>query len=83
MNLEKRGRPEGARQLDKIKWKGGKIKRNCLKCNRVFMAEGRFNRLCPQCNLLLSCHYSHLVGGEYTYPNTFYAVKIGSGLKRR
>ena len=28
------------------------IKRRCLKCDRVFMAEGRFNRLCPGCHLV-------------------------------
>ena len=27
------------------------IKRQCLKCNRVFMAEGRFNRICRRCHI--------------------------------
>jgi len=27
-----------------------KIKRFCLKCGGAFMAEGRFNRLCPKCS---------------------------------
>ena len=26
-----------------------KIKRICLKCNEPFMAEGKFNRICPEC----------------------------------
>jgi Zn finger protein HypA/HybF involved in hydrogenase expression len=33
---------------------GGKyepVERRCLKCNRRFQAEGRFNRLCPACAL--------------------------------
>jgi len=25
------------------------IERRCLKCNQKFMAEGRFNRICPEC----------------------------------
>ena len=25
------------------------IRRRCLKCDGVFMAEGRFNRICPKC----------------------------------
>ena len=28
------------------------IKRRCLKCDRVFMAKGRFNRICPKCHLI-------------------------------
>ena len=27
----------------------GRIKRECLKCGREFMAKGRFNRICPTC----------------------------------
>jgi hypothetical protein len=27
-----------------------RIERRCLKCDRKFMAEGRFNRLCVKCN---------------------------------
>ena len=27
------------------------IKRVCLKCDRVFMAQGRFNRICPRCHI--------------------------------
>lgn len=26
-----------------------RIERICLKCDRAFMAEGRFNRICPLC----------------------------------
>ena len=26
-----------------------RIKRKCLKCNKMFMAEGRYNRICPEC----------------------------------
>ena len=25
------------------------IRRRCLKCDDTFMAEGRFNRICPKC----------------------------------
>ena len=28
-----------------------RIKRNCLKCDKSFIAEGRFNRICPRCKL--------------------------------
>jgi len=28
-----------------------KIKRLCLKCDREFMASGRFNRICPLCQI--------------------------------
>jgi len=80
MDPAKRGRPEGARQFDKIHME--KIRRRCLKCDRIFMAEGRFNRLCYRCNQLLSEHYSHLSDG-YIYPATFFAVKPGSGPRKR
>jgi len=26
-----------------------KIKRRCLKCDRPFLAKGRYNRICPYC----------------------------------
>ena len=29
-----------------------KIRRVCLKCDREFLATGRFNRICPQCQEL-------------------------------
>jgi len=80
MDPAKKGRPKGARQFDKIHMK--KIRRTCLKCERIFMAEGRFNRLCPRCNQLLSEHYSHIQTG-YIYPNTFYAIKPGSGPRKK
>jgi len=28
------------------------IRRVCLKCDREFLASGRFNRICPQCQEL-------------------------------
>lgn len=28
------------------------IERRCLKCNRKFMAEGKFNRICPNCTVV-------------------------------
>ena len=28
-----------------------RIPRKCLKCDREFIAEGRFNRICPQCTI--------------------------------
>ncbi|OIO37208.1 MAG: hypothetical protein AUJ72_04940 [Candidatus Omnitrophica bacterium CG1_02_46_14] len=59
-----------------------KIRRACLKCDRIFMAEGRFRRLCPRCNQLISEHYSHILTG-YIYPNTFYAIKPGSGPRKK
>jgi len=27
------------------------IKRTCLKCDREFVAEGRFNRICARCTI--------------------------------
>jgi|GEM_PF-1873880 uncharacterized OB-fold protein len=26
-----------------------KVRRECLRCGRVFMSEGNFNRICPSC----------------------------------
>jgi len=44
-----------------------KIKRLCLRCERVFMAEGRFNRLCPVCQNLINIYYSGDIGeGRYS-----------------
>jgi Zn finger protein HypA/HybF involved in hydrogenase expression len=28
-----------------------KIERHCLRCDLFFLADGRFNRLCPRCQL--------------------------------
>lgn len=43
-----------------------RIKRTCLKCDRPFMADGRFNRICPLCKVnnesVLTKYY---VIGEY------------------
>ena len=44
-----------------------KVKRECLKCDREFMAEGRFNRICPKCtevNRYLSHAYIHVHRAE-------------------
>jgi Zn finger protein HypA/HybF involved in hydrogenase expression len=27
-----------------------RVPRECLRCGRVFMSEGNFNRICPSCN---------------------------------
>ena len=29
-----------------------RIERKCLKCDEKFMAEGRFNRICPRCTVI-------------------------------
>jgi predicted amidophosphoribosyltransferase len=34
-----------------------KMARLCLNCDREFMAEGRFNRICPRCKYNLSYEY--------------------------
>jgi len=44
-----------------------KVKRLCLRCDRKFMAEGRFNRLCPMCRNLIDIYYSSGIGEE-RYP---------------
>jgi hypothetical protein len=33
-----------------------KVKRNCLRCETEFMAEGRFNRICERCTRLNTQH---------------------------
>jgi len=30
-------------------WKSKRVMRTCLKCDRKFVAEGRFNRICGRC----------------------------------
>lgn len=46
------------------------VRRKCLRCNKAFMAEGRFIRLCPTCKNLIDIYYSsgvdhyHVVGRE-------------------
>ena len=47
-----------------------RIPRECLKCDRPFIARGRFNRLCPRCreiNAALSCELSETVHVPYGF----------------
>ena len=36
------------RKHRKVTPKNG-IERKCLKCNQSFIADGKFNRICPEC----------------------------------
>ena len=38
-------------------WRQG-IRRNCLKCDKSFMAQGRYLRFCPTCRNLNSTTYN-------------------------
>ena len=44
-----------------------RIKRECLKCERPFMAIGRINRICPACTLRNSNVYAPALYGVVCY----------------
>jgi hypothetical protein len=59
-----------------------KIKRFCLKCDRPFIAEGRFNRLCSRCKKAnqsydgaLAGHERYSVSAQATYRAKKNAIK--------
>jgi len=35
--------------MKRIKTRKRKTKRTCLRCDREFLSEGKFNRICPNC----------------------------------
>jgi len=40
----------GARPAPYHRTRDKRIKRLCLKCDKEFIANGRFNRICPKCS---------------------------------
>ena len=44
--------------------RGKRIERLCLRCNKGFTADGRYNRICPRCKLYA---VYHLGGADRAY----------------
>jgi hypothetical protein len=57
-----------------------RIWRNCLRCDRKFLAWGRFNRLCPRCHEMNKIIPVELVQYEYlVYMNSGNRLTVPKG----